>query len=95
MFNKKGFTLIEILIVVIILGIIAAIAIPKFAEIREKKSKRNMNPLQEMNMNYQDNTETLKLNSYIQKVSDELYKLPVGHYRIERAGKIISIKVEE
>ena len=92
MFNKKGFTLIEILIVVIILGIIAAIAIPKFAEIREKKSKRNMNPLQEMN---QDNTETLKLNSYIQKVSDELYKLPVGHYRIERAGKIISIKVEE
>jgi len=46
--NEHGFTLIELVIIIILIGVLAAIAIPKYADLQERATKAEVKALLEM-----------------------------------------------
>lgn len=102
--NRRGFTLIELMIVVAIIGVLAAIAVPNFREARRKSNMRAcyanqktlLGALEMYNLDYGTNitiegeTEltTLKTNNYLSSVPDDPGCAGKANYRSNEEGDV-------
>jgi len=86
--KSRGFTLIELMIVVAIIGILAAIAIPNFLNIRKKamstEAKSNLGDLRTMEEAYR-----MEYGTYTASLTNLDYTQPAGarySYSVDSAG---------
>lgn len=102
--NRRGFTLIELMIVVAIIGVLAAIAVPNFREARRKSNMRAcyanqktlLGALEMYNLDYGSNItidnkaalDKLKENNYLSSVPDDPGCAGKDNYRSSEKGDV-------
>ncbi|KXZ40795.1 type IV pilus assembly protein PilA [Alkalithermobacter thermoalcaliphilus JW-YL-7 = DSM 7308] len=105
--NKKGFTLVELVIVLAILGVIALIAIPRFGTIQEESKRKAdiasaaiigraaelalANGEQESDINL----ENLVTKGYLDSVSNPQYKEGTFEVEVENGKVVVKVDTSE